>query len=65
MINPDGSPHTAHTVNLVPCFFVGKNIDSNIKLKDGKLADVAPTILSILDIEKSEKMDGENLIINS
>ena len=50
MINPDGSPHTAHTLNLVPCFFVGKNINQNIKLKDGKLADVAPTVLSILGL---------------
>ena len=65
MINPDGSPHTAHTLNLVPCFFVGKNIDANIKLKDGKLADVAPTILSILDIEKPDKMDGESLIMKN
>jgi len=65
MINPDGSPHTAHTVNLVPCFFVGKNIESKIKLKDGKLADVAPTILSILGVEKSKKMDGKNLIVNN
>ena len=64
MINSDGSPHTAHTVNLVPCFFVGKNMGSNVKLKDGKLADIAPTILSILNMEKSEKMDGESLIIN-
>ena len=65
MINPDGSPHTAHTVNLVPCFLVSKNINQNIKLKDGKLADVAPTILSILGIEKSSKMDGESLILNN
>jgi len=65
MINPDGSPHTAHTVNLVPCFLVGKNMNPNIKLNDGKLADVAPTILSILGMEKSKKMDGENLIINN
>ena len=62
MINEDGTPHTAHTKNLVPCFFVTKNIDKNIKLRDGKLADIAPTILSILGMRKPKIMTGKNLI---
>jgi len=62
MMNEDGTPHTAHTMNLVPCFLVGKNMPSNVKLKNGKLADVAPTILSILGIRKPSAMTGKNLI---
>jgi len=65
MINKDGTPHTAHTKNLVPCFLVGKNIEDNIKLKDGKLADIAPTILSILGLRKPSIMTGKNLITKS
>ena len=61
MINEDGTPHTAHTKNLVPCIYVTKRL-GNKKVKNGKLADIAPTILAIMDIEKPEAMDGENLI---
>ncbi len=64
MINDDGTPHTAHTVNLVPCFYISNN-QEEIKLKDGKLADVAPTILEILGLEKSSLMDGESLIVKT
>lgn len=60
MVNPDGSPHTAHTKNLVPCFLVGKNANG-IQLKDGKLADVAPTILKIMGVEAPAAMTGEVL----
>lgn len=60
MIKPDGSPHTAHTLSLVPCILVGKNID-DVQLKDGKLADVAPTILKIMNIDAPAAMDGEVL----
>ena len=62
MINDDGTPNTAHTTNLVPCFLVANNLEENIKLEDGKLGDLAPTILSILDIEKPAIMTGKNLI---
>lgn len=59
MINPDGSPNTAHTTNLVPCII----IDDDVKqVKDGKLGDIAPTILKILGIQIPEKMSGNVLV---
>jgi 2,3-bisphosphoglycerate-independent phosphoglycerate mutase len=59
MINADGSPNTAHTTNLVPCIV----IDSDIKhVKDGKLGDIAPTILKILGVQIPEKMTGDVLV---
>ena len=53
-----GEPHTAHTTNPVPLVLVGKDA----KLKEGRLADLAPTMLDILGIEKPEEMTGESLI---
>lgn len=53
-----GEPHTAHTTNPVPLVLVG--IDA--KLKQGRLADLAPTMLDIMGIEKPEEMTGESLI---
>ena len=61
MINADGSPHTAHTTNLVPCFFVS-NAVNNRTIKDGKLGDIAPTILSLMGLEIPREMDGDVLI---
>ena len=55
-----GEPHTAHTTNPVPIIYVTDK--KNIKLKSGKLADIAPTLLSILEIEKPKEMTGEVLI---
>ncbi|GAA4846281.1 2,3-bisphosphoglycerate-independent phosphoglycerate mutase [Algivirga pacifica] len=60
MVNPDGTPHTAHTTNLVPCILVDKEFDGTIK--DGKLGDVAPTILKLMGVEKPEEMTGDALI---
>lgn len=60
MKNPDGSPFTAHTTNPVPCIVLG--IDENIELHDGKLSDIAPTILSLMDIEIPQEMSGNILI---
>jgi len=61
MINPDGSPHTAHTTNPVPIFVLSpdKNIES---VKPGKLADIAPTILHLMGLEIPEQMTGEVLV---
>ena len=57
-----GEPHTAHTTNPVPAILVTPN--KNFKLKEnGKLADLAPTILDIMGIEKPEEMTGESLLI--
>ena len=61
MINEDGTPHTAHTKNLVPCFFVSPR-EKDLQLKDGKLADVAPTILAVLGVNQPEAMTGKNLL---
>lgn len=60
MINEDGSPHTAHTTNLVPCILVDK--DYSGKLNDGKLGDLAPTILELMGIEKPAEMTGDSLL---
>ncbi|MBR9923323.1 MAG: 2,3-bisphosphoglycerate-independent phosphoglycerate mutase [Bacteroidetes bacterium] len=61
MVNADGSPNTAHTMNPVPCIFVSKQAGGTT-VKDGKLADIAPTILDRLGIDIPEEMDGEILI---
>lgn len=60
MINPDGSPNTAHTTNPVPIILVGN--DDTIGVKDGILADIAPTILDLMQIEKPEVMTGTSLL---
>jgi 2,3-bisphosphoglycerate-independent phosphoglycerate mutase len=58
-VNEDGSPNTAHTTNPVPVWIVDKEIT---KVNDGKLADVAPTVLTLLGIEKPQTMSGVSLI---
>ena len=67
MVNYEtGMPHTAHTTNLVPLSIVTDN-GQNIELKkegEGKLCDLAPTMLELLEIEKPEEMTGASLIIN-
>ncbi|MEM9821501.1 MAG: 2,3-bisphosphoglycerate-independent phosphoglycerate mutase [Bacteroidota bacterium] len=65
MVNPDGTPHTAHTVNLVPCIYVGPSTTEGVKLKNGRLADVAPTILSMLGMEQPEAMTGVSLLLGT
>lgn len=56
MVNPDGSPNTAHTTNLVPIIFVGNDVNkSNFSVKDGKLGDLAPSILSLMGINRQKK----------
>ena len=56
-----GEPHTAHTTNPVPLALIGME---NVKLKEGKLADLAPTMLEIMGLEKPQEMTGESIIIN-
>ena len=53
-----GEPHTAHTTNPVPLILIGKDA----KLKEGRLADLTPTMLDIMGIKKPEEMTGESLI---
>ena len=62
MINDDGSPNTAHSMNPVPLIFVSAR-EHQKKLKDGRLADIAPTILSLLGLERPETMTGEVLVV--
>jgi len=59
MVNNDGSANTAHTTNLVPCILVGTDYTS---IADGKLGDVAPTILKLMGIEKPAIMTGNYLV---
>ncbi|MGP6088464.1 2,3-bisphosphoglycerate-independent phosphoglycerate mutase [Antarctobacter jejuensis] len=61
MVDPEtGGPHTAHTTNLVPVILFGG--PEGVQLRDGRLADVAPTLLQLMDLPKPEEMTGESLI---
>lgn len=62
MSNPDGSPNTAHTTQPVPCFLVSNAVE-NIKLREGVLGDVAPTILQLMEVQQPAVMTGKSLII--
>jgi 2,3-bisphosphoglycerate-independent phosphoglycerate mutase len=61
MRNPDGSPNTAHTTNLVHFIYVG-NDASSIRMEDGILADVAPTLLALLGVQQPVEMTGRSLV---
>jgi 2,3-bisphosphoglycerate-independent phosphoglycerate mutase len=60
MINDDGTPNTAHTTNLVPCILVDDSYKG--KLKNGKLGDLAPTILTLMGIAIPTQMTGSVLL---
>ena len=62
MINEDGSPNTAHTLNPVPLFLIDKTLTP--KLKNGKLGDLAPTILTLMGVEVPKEMSGNILFEN-
>tara|TARA_A100001015_G_C14475241_1_gene513337 strand:- start:113 stop:568 length:456 start_codon:yes stop_codon:yes gene_type:complete len=59
MINIDGSANTAHTTNPVPIIVIDKKVE---KVEDGILADIAPTVLKLLDIKQPKLMTGKILI---
>ena len=59
MRNPDGTPNTAHTMNLVPIILINSSFH---KINDGKLADIAPTILKIMEINCPAEMTGKSLL---
>lgn len=59
MINPDGSPNTAHTTNPVPVIIVDKDIKT---VKDGILGDIAPTILKLIGVAQPDEMTRESLV---
>ena len=58
-INENGTPNTAHSTNMVPCFALNTGFNN---IKNGKLGDIAPTILKIMEIETPTDMTGEILI---
>ena len=60
MVNPDGSAHTAHTTNLVPLIVVDNDFKGEVK--NGKLGDMAPTILKLMGISKPNEMTGDELL---
>jgi len=59
MINEDGSVNTAHTTNLVPCILIDPDYS---EIRDGKLGDIAPTILKIMNVPIPERMSGDVLV---
>ena len=59
VINPDGTPNTAHSTNMVPCFALNTGMNT---IKNGKLGDIAPTILKIMGVETPIEMTGNILI---
>ena len=61
MRNADGSPHTAHTTNLVHCYYVANGAEDK-KMNDGILADISPTLLELLEVEQPSEMTGKSLI---
>lgn len=61
MINDDGSPNTAHSTNLVPIIYVANDIEGK-QISKGKLADVAPTLAAMMELEPFDEMDGTNLL---
>jgi len=60
MVNPDGSPNTAHTKNLVPVFYINK--EQTGQIRNGKLADIAPSILHIMGINIPADMTGDIIV---
>ena len=60
MLDENGQPFTAHTTNPVPFCIVG----AAVRLRDGRLADIAPTMLDLMGLNQPEEMDGKTLIIN-
>jgi 2,3-bisphosphoglycerate-independent phosphoglycerate mutase len=56
-----GGPHTAHTLNLVPLMLVNGPADA-VALRDGKLADIAPTMLDLMNLPQPVEMTGQSLI---
>ena len=59
MINPDGSPNTAHTTNPVPIILIDKDLKT---INDGVLGDIAPTVLKLIGIPQPEAMTQHSLV---
>jgi arylsulfatase A-like enzyme len=63
MRNADGSPNTAHTTNLVHIFYVAADA-AEYTVRDGILADVAPTLLEMLGVAQPKQMTGKSLLVS-
>ena len=61
MINPDGSPNTAHTKNPVPVIYVARNVEG-LRMIEGRLADIAPSILWAMGLPIPASMEGKVLV---
>ena len=59
MVDTDGEPFTAHTTNLVPFYIVG----ASVRLRDGRLADIAPTMLPYIGLPVPAEMTGKSIIV--
>ena len=59
MINPDGTPHTAHTTNPVPMILIDRELNA---IKNGVLGDIAPTILDLMGVQQPKEMTQRSLI---
>ncbi|MDR0498810.1 MAG: 2,3-bisphosphoglycerate-independent phosphoglycerate mutase [Holophagales bacterium] len=62
MLDEKGNPHTAHTMNLVPCTLVAKGLENKPLRHGGALCDVAPTLLKLLNIAQPKEMEGTSLL---
>lgn len=62
LVNPDGTPHVAHTTNLAPFILLDPRNPAGANLLDGKLADLAPTVLQALGLAQADEMDGDCLV---
>jgi 2,3-bisphosphoglycerate-independent phosphoglycerate mutase len=64
MVDPkSGEPHTAHTTNPVPIFWIAADAIGR-RLRDGSLADLAPTVLDLMRLPQPEQMTGRSLIVH-
>jgi 2,3-bisphosphoglycerate-independent phosphoglycerate mutase len=63
MVDENGQPHTAHTLNLVRLVLVDKTLKT-ARLQKGVLGDIAPTILDIMKIKQPERMTGHSLVLS-
>ncbi len=61
MLDARGEPFTAHTTSPVPLCIVG----ADVRLRDGRLADIAPTMLDLMGLNQPEEMDGRTLILTN
>jgi 2,3-bisphosphoglycerate-independent phosphoglycerate mutase len=64
MVDPvTGGPHTYHTLNPVPFFFIGEDAQKYTLRKDGALQDISPTILGLLGVQQPKEMTGSSLLV--